>query len=86
MRIEDTPENRKRMLDVASALEGSARTLEGALVEVFGEEVEDVDNVDITLLHLLDDEVMQCETCGWWCDRGEFPDDDMICEDCLDGY
>jgi hypothetical protein len=32
-------------------------------------------------LQALDDQVMLCEACGWWCEAHEV-DDDGHCEDC----
>ncbi|RUQ67298.1 hypothetical protein ELZ19_06895 [Brucella abortus] len=36
------------------------------------------------LAEALDERVLCCHTCGWWCESHEI-DDDGNCEDCQDG-
>lgn len=38
---------------------------------------------DQQMLEELDDMVMLCDTCGWWCETWEL-DDDQNCGDCQD--
>lgn len=37
---------------------------------------------DIKLCHELDQLVMKCECCSWWCEICEFEDGEEICQDC----
>ncbi|HZX80107.1 MAG TPA: hypothetical protein VFE72_04025 [Lysobacter sp.] len=82
--IEDTPENRVRIHEVADALRGTSRPLASALRAVFGDPTMDVEAVPTPLLLELDGLVMECEDCGWWCDTDEL-DDEQVCADCGGG-
>lgn len=81
--IEPTPDNMTKMARVAEALDGTCRTLEDALIEVFGENNSDVNDYHIDLLDELDNRVLECESCGWWSDASEF-DDEQCCLECSD--
>lgn len=65
---------------VADELCGTCKSADDVIEEHFGEGVTLTD-LDMLLLHELDDITMQCEGCGWWCETGEL-DDDQVCEDC----
>lgn len=80
MSIPFTPENRDKMLRVAEYLSGTCKSLEDGLESEFGEGV-DVIEFDIELLRTLDDQVMCCEGCQWWCETHDL-DDNQLCEDC----
>jgi hypothetical protein len=36
---------------------------------------------DIELLRVLDDQVMECEGCQWWCEISDL-NDEQVCSDC----
>lgn len=82
-----TQENRNKMLLVASSLQGSSMSLEEGLSGQFGDgdEEPDVSDFAIELLALLDDQVMMCEDCNWWCETGEL-NDDQVCIDCEENH
>jgi hypothetical protein len=65
------------MREIASELQGTCGSLDTALEE----RGFDIDAVPAALLDTIDEEVMLCETCGWWCDPYEI-NDDGNCEDC----
>ena len=80
-------ENRLKMLLVAEDLQGTCQRLEDALTRQFGDDSgDDVDvaDFDIELLRVLDDQVMACEGCGWWCETHEL-NEDQVCSDCAPG-
>ncbi|MGV8863262.1 MAG: hypothetical protein ACOH2T_19110 [Pseudomonas sp.] len=78
---EDTLENRDNMRMVADELIGTRDTLEETLEYIY--QIEDVDltDFDIQLLIPLDDQILQCDACGWWTDTG-FLSDELICDEC----
>lgn len=80
--IENTPANQTKIDEVAEYLQGTCKSLEEGLEHVFGEGA-DVGNIDIQLLHRLDDQTMCCEGCNWWCETSEL-DEDQLCGDCRD--
>lgn len=72
---------REDILRIADELRGQChKSLDSILEEEFGI---DSSEVPIELLQTLDDEAMECTSCGWWFDANEI-DDDQICEDCRD--
>jgi hypothetical protein len=71
-------ENRLKMLLVAEDLQGTCQRLEDALTRQFAPDEEDV---DIELLRVLDDQVMECEGCQWWCEISDL-NDEQVCSDC----
>lgn len=75
------------MKPTAEAMAGVAEELMGTcqcLDTVLGENGFDIDDVPIELLSLLDEQVMVCETCGWWCEPCEL-NEEQVCEDCKEG-
>lgn len=83
MTIPYTEENKAKILRVADALQGTCKSLNDVLQEEFGEDA-DVADVHIELLYVLDEQVMECGGCGWWCEAGEL-NDEQECGDCADG-
>lgn len=84
MTIPFNEENRLKMLLVAEALQGTCLRLEDALTHQFGDDSGDevdVAEFDIELLRVLDDQVMECEGCQWWCETGDLNGEQM-CSDC----
>ena len=79
--INYTEANREKIRRVAEILQGSRKGLDDVLQEVFEDEDLDMMQVDLALLRELDDQVMECDGCGWWCETGEL-DDDQVCGDC----
>lgn len=78
-------ENKTKMDTVAENLRGTSRSLDEELADEFGEGA-DITDFDTELLRHLDDQVMECECCGWWCETHEFADsDDQVCSDCQNG-
>lgn len=87
MTIPFNEENRLKMLLVAEDLQGTCQRLEDALTRQFGDDSgDDVDTTDIgiELLRVLDDQVMECEGCQWWCETSDL-NDDQVCSDCAPG-
>lgn len=79
--IEFNEANKAKMLVVAEALRGTCGNLEDALQNEFGDV--EVGDCQIELLRVLDDTVMECEECGWWCETHEFADqEEQVCADC----
>lgn len=78
--IQDSPENREKMSRVAEGLLGTCKSVDDALCEIFGNDV-DLTDFETPLLEHLDDQVMCCEECGWWFETGEL-NDDQVCTDC----
>lgn len=62
---------------IAEELQGTCGTLDHKL----GEYGINIDSVPQRILESLDEEVMLCEACGWWCDPHEI-DGDGNCNDC----
>lgn len=63
----------KRAEEVAENLQGTAKNLEDESTE------EERNNADFCAR--LDELVLECETCGWWCETGEICKDGH-CDDC----
>lgn len=82
MNLTNSVENRAKMLQIADAIQGTSRNIDDLVEEHFGEGVGMID-LDIQLLELLDDQVMECQACNWWCETGEL-NDDQVCSDCDD--
>ncbi len=70
-----TKEQEARVKKCADELRGTINDLEDVLTE---DEVEDQE-----FLSSLDEEVMECATCGWWEDAADF-DEDGNCSDCYE--
>lgn len=68
---------------VAETLEGSCKSLDDVLCDVFDYENGTLTSTDlpIELLRELDDIVMECQSCSWWVEASEV-DDDSVCEEC----
>lgn len=82
MKIEFNDENKGRIVKVAENLRGTCQSLDDALQAEFGEDT-DISDIAIELLQELDDIVMLCEACGWWCEVSEMSEQDVqICVDC----
>lgn len=85
MTIPFNEDNRLKMLLVAEDLTGTCKRLEDSLTAVFlgedSEEEVDLADFDIELLRVLDDQVMACEGCQWWCETHEL-NEDQVCSDC----
>lgn len=80
MTIPFTPGNKAKMDKVAENLRGTCKSLDEYLGDEFGEGV-DIMEFDIELLRHLDDQVMECQGCGWWCETHEL-NEDQLCDDC----
>ncbi len=65
------------MVEIAEELNGTCGDLNKAL-ESRGIEF---NQLSVELLGKLDDEVMDCQVCGWWYETHEL-NDDQICNDC----
>jgi formylmethanofuran dehydrogenase subunit E len=41
---------------------------------------------EIAIERLVDNEIFNCDTCGWWCEMSEASDSDqgMVCDGCYD--
>lgn len=76
----DTPENRERVRAAADDLQGTCQGVDDALQKAFGDEALGMTELDMPLLELLDDLVLLCDACGWWCEAGDV--DDGVCSDC----
>ena len=72
---------REGLLRVAENLRGTCQPLDDALQNEFGEGVT-LEDVPTELLQLLDEQVLECAACGWWCEACEIEDD--VCDDCRD--
>lgn len=68
---------------VAETLQGTCRSLDDVLCEVFEVEKGRLTAADlpIELLHELDGMVMECTVCNWWVEADEV-DDESVCEEC----
>ncbi len=64
--------------EVADFLQGTCAMLHGALAEFDCEELEDDDK----FCSCLDNLVFCCDDCGWWCEAGDYGEEDGKCEDC----
>lgn len=80
MNLTNNVENRAKMLQIADEIQGTSRNIDDLVEEHFGDGVQLID-LDIQLLELLDDQVMECQGCSWWCETGEL-NDDQVCSDC----
>lgn len=69
--------------ELVDYLRGSCQSITAALYSLF-----DIDDEDIITLRqngIIDDNIFNCATCGWWCDAGEYSEnitDELICFDC----
>jgi hypothetical protein len=81
MRFENTFENQQKMDRVAEYLRGTCKSLEEGLATEFGEDGTDILEFDTELLRRLDDQILECQGCNWWCETGEV-NDDTLCTDC----
>jgi hypothetical protein len=42
----------------------------------------DEDTLSREELQELDNQIFNCETCGWWCEISEMQEEEHICNDC----
>ena len=42
------------------------------------------DEHDLSLeeFQMIDDEIFNCDVCGWWCEISEMGDEQSVCDDC----
>lgn len=73
--------NLHKIKEVADRLQGTCRSLDDVLQEVFDDENVDLIGVDIELLHELDDITQECQGCNWWFETSEL-NDEQLCGDC----
>lgn len=78
--IENNEENRAKMIAVAERLLGSATSADDAIQREFGDDDLTITDFPRELLLELDDQVAECEQCGYWAEAGAV--DDGVCEDC----
>jgi len=71
------PSRREVVFQVAAELVGTCQSLENALT-CHGLKFEDLTQEDCALL---DDNALQCDGCGWWCEPEEMYNDSE-CTDC----
>jgi formylmethanofuran dehydrogenase subunit E len=73
--------NDSQIEELIQHLNGSSLTLDNACQQLFdcGE-----DNLTVEQLEEIDQQIFQCETCGWWFERGEQAEaeGDFNCEQC----
>lgn len=81
-RYELTSENLKRITCAAQRLLGSAGSVDDALADAFEDEDATLVDFSTELLVELDDQVAECEGCGFWAEAGAVVDG--VCEDCAD--
>lgn len=74
-------DSRAKINKVAETIEGTCRSLDDVVQEVFEDPELEFTDLPQELLEALDDMTMQCEGCGWWCETGDL-DDDQVCGDC----
>lgn len=77
-------ENRAKMTAVAERLLGSATGADDAIQREFGDEDLNMTDLHEDLLKELDDQVAECEQCGYWSESGAV-DENGVCDDCKDG-
>lgn len=69
--------------EVIDACVGTCHSLDQILGMYFEEEGWTEEDLD---LEMLDEAIFECEDCNWWCDTGEYTDnekvDGNICSDC----
>ncbi len=65
------------MVEIAEDLRGTCKSLDEVLI-TFGLSF---DGIPQELLGRLDDEVMECQVCGWWYETHDL-NDDQICNEC----
>ncbi len=68
------------MREIAEELQGTC----GSLDDNLEKRGVDIDLVPAELLDVIDEEVILCETCGWWYESHEV-DDDGNCNECTEG-
>lgn len=73
-----TPYDEMRVQEVADELIGTCNTLDSVATP------QEMDS--LAFLSALDDVVLCCNTCGWWCEASEIQVNDAgdnECEDCI---
>lgn len=78
--ILDNADNQVKINKVAELLLGTSDSLDSVLQRIF--EIDDLTIVDLEmpLLERLDEQVLECAGCGWWCEASEMDED--MCSDC----
>lgn len=41
-----------------------------------------LDEFSTAELMVLDEEIFECEQCGWWCDKDEESENPLVCTEC----
>lgn len=69
-----------RIEQIIEDLKGTCDSLDGVCGNY------DIDSMDLSIdeLEQLDQEIFNCETCGWWCETSEMSEDENVCEDCFE--
>lgn len=75
------PANSEKMRRVAEIIEGTCKSLDDVVQEVFDDETIQFTDLDTELLRELDDITQECAECGWWCETSDL-NDEHVCSDC----
>lgn len=82
----------KYLDELIDTLQGTPKSIEEGIsfIEVYGEgtpEIVDIEQLTQDDFLYIDDHIFLCEVCGWWCETGDFAEDefgdyvDFVCSD-----
>lgn len=72
------------MNQIIEFLQGSCmNSLDDAVQEFIGEKYDSTELTEEELAYL-DDNIFECECCGWWCEISEMSEYDQRCESCFE--
>jgi hypothetical protein len=73
-------EQNDQAVAIAEDLLGTCKSLN----DVANEHDTDIDRLTMRQFDMIDEITLECEQCNWWCEPGEFSNEDaQICDDCV---
>lgn len=74
------------MQEVADTIQGTCRSLDEVVREVFEDDDLEFTMIPLELLQSFDNMVEECQVCGWWCEVCEMSEEqEGTCKDCAEG-
>jgi len=78
----------EQLTEIIDYLQGTCKSLEEGISAILDIECENADEyLTLEQFYYIDEHIFLCDTCGWWCEVGDFSANDedyMVCSECGD--
>lgn len=71
----------KKLEEFIEYTRGTCKSFDEAIVDFFEDDTLDSESFTTDQLEIIDQEIMRCDSCGWWVESHEI-DEEGNCEDC----